>query len=292
MIIDAFPYFNEKELCTARLKYLADAVDKFIIVESNQTWRCRPNEQRFDKVLETLPTEIQEKIIYKWVEHPDEYLNSEEHTEAKTIQNITRDHLVYEARKITDDAIFFYSDLDEIWDKRSLPQIKRMLSEDVKQIVCDQDLRVVYLDWYARMRNWPGTRITLLKNIPEQNPLSAGAFKYSKAGAFKRHTVIRNGWHLSYFGNNQQRTEKIANIKNAMDWERKAGMSYTSIAARVRTIHEWNNVVRKKKIQGRQLDENLQLDDTLLKELIKFDLISPWYKEHYRKYIKSLQKEV
>jgi hypothetical protein len=287
MIIDAFPYFNEEELCLIRLNYLQDAVDKFIIVESNQTWRCRPNKQKFLKVLEKVPQHITDKIVYKWVEHPDEYLDSEEHTNLKTIQNITRDNLVYEARKITDKAIFFYSDLDEIWDKRGLAEIKRLLKAGEKQIVCDQDLRVVYLDWYARMRNWPGTRITNLENLPEEKPLSTGAFKYTKAGAFKRHTVIKNGWHFSYFGSDNQRTEKIANIKNAMDWERKAGMSYAQIATRVKTIQEWNNVVRKKKIQGRQLDDNLQIDTSLQKEFLKFDLLSPWFKNKYESHLRS-----
>jgi hypothetical protein len=289
MIIDAFPYFNEKELCLIRLNYLHDVVDKFVIVESNQTWRCRPNTQKFLSVLEKVPEHIKDKIVYKWVEHPDEYLESEEHTNAKTIQNITRDHLVFETRKFTDDAIFFYSDLDEIWDKRGIAEIKRMLKAGEKQIVCDQDLRVVYLDWYARMRNWPGTRITELKNLTGETPLSTGAFKYSKSGAFKRHTVLQNGWHFSYFGNNSQRTEKLANIKNAMDWERKAGMSYAQIATKVETIQDWNRVVRKKKIQGRQLDNNLQVDSSLRKEFLKFDLLSPWYKKKYEKHLRSVK---
>jgi len=289
MIIDAFPYFNEKELCLIRLNYLHDVVDKFVIVESNQTWRCRPNTQKFLNVLEKVPGHIKDKIVYKWVEHPDEYLESEEHTNAKTIQNITRDHLVFETRKFTDDAIFFYSDLDEIWDKRGIAEIKRMLKAGEKQIVCDQDLRVVYLDWYARMRNWPGTRITELKNLTGETPLSTGAFKYSKSGAFKRHTVLQNGWHFSYFGNNRQRTEKLANIKNAMDWERKAGMSYAQIATKVETIQDWNRVVRKKKIQGRQLDNNLQVDSSLQKEFLKFDLLSPWYKKKYEKHLRSVK---
>lgn len=289
MIIDAFPYFNEEELCLIRLNYLHDVVDKFVIVESNQTWRCRPNTQKFLSVLEKVPGHIKDKIVYKWVEHPDEYLESEEHTNAKTIQNITRDHLVFETRKFTDDAIFFYSDLDEIWDKRGIAEIKRMLKAGEKQIVCDQDLRVVYLDWYARMRNWPGTRITELKNLTGETPLSTGAFKYSKSGAFKRHTVLQNGWHFSYFGNNSQRTEKLANIKNAMDWERKAGMSYAQIATKVETIQDWNRVVRKKKIQGRQLDNNLQVDSSLQKEFLKFDLLSPWYKKKYEKHLRSVK---
>ena len=37
MIIDAFTFFNEKELVQLRIKYLNDLVDYFVIVEANTT---------------------------------------------------------------------------------------------------------------------------------------------------------------------------------------------------------------------------------------------------------------
>ena len=38
MLIDAFTYFNEKELVELRLKYLNPIVDYFIVIESNKTF--------------------------------------------------------------------------------------------------------------------------------------------------------------------------------------------------------------------------------------------------------------
>ena len=38
MLIDAFTYFNEKELVELRLKYLDSIVDLFVVVESNVTF--------------------------------------------------------------------------------------------------------------------------------------------------------------------------------------------------------------------------------------------------------------
>jgi len=38
MLIDAFTYFNEKELVELRLKYLNSIVDYFVVVESNITF--------------------------------------------------------------------------------------------------------------------------------------------------------------------------------------------------------------------------------------------------------------
>ena len=38
MLIDAFTYFNEKELVELRIKYLNSIVDYFVVVESNITF--------------------------------------------------------------------------------------------------------------------------------------------------------------------------------------------------------------------------------------------------------------
>ena len=37
MIIDAFTFFNEKELVELRVKYLSDVVDRFLIIEADVT---------------------------------------------------------------------------------------------------------------------------------------------------------------------------------------------------------------------------------------------------------------
>ena len=38
MLIDAFTFFNEKELVELRLKYLDSIVDYFVVIESNITF--------------------------------------------------------------------------------------------------------------------------------------------------------------------------------------------------------------------------------------------------------------
>ena len=38
MLIDAFTYFNEKELVELRLKYLNSIVDYFVVIEYNITF--------------------------------------------------------------------------------------------------------------------------------------------------------------------------------------------------------------------------------------------------------------
>ena len=47
MLIDAFTYFNEKELVELRLKYLNSIVDYFIVIESNITFTGKEKKWKF-----------------------------------------------------------------------------------------------------------------------------------------------------------------------------------------------------------------------------------------------------
>lgn len=270
MIIDSFPFFNEYELCNIRLNYLNSAVDAFIITESNLTWRCDSNIKKFDRVYNHLPDSIKKKIHYEFVEHPEEYLKSQIHSDKKTVQNITRDRLVYIAQEIgTLDSIFFYSDLDEFWDKRDLSKYTIAL-EKHKYLVCNQDFRVVYINWFARLREWGGTRITKLGNINYENPLSSGVFHHTKSRIFHRMHHIRSGWHFSYLGSVEQRSQKIKGIKDTEDWERRKNKSYDEIASSVKSMSEWNSVARKKKINARYNLPGISLDFELEKLLKQY----------------------
>ena len=51
MIIDAFTFFNEKELVELRIKYLSDIVDFFLIVEADVTHTGKKKEWNFPKLL-------------------------------------------------------------------------------------------------------------------------------------------------------------------------------------------------------------------------------------------------
>lgn len=273
MIIDSFPFFNEYELCDVRLNYLNSAVDAFIITESNLTWRCNPNIKKFDKVYKNLPDSIKKKIHYEFVEHPKEYIESQLHSDKKTIQSITRDRLAYIAQEIgTPDSIFFYSDLDEFWDKRDLSKYISTL-EKHNYLVCNQDFRIVYVNWFARLREWGGTRITTLKNINYENPLSSGIFHHTKSGVFHKMHSIRSGWHFSYFGSVEQRSQKMKGIKDAEDWEKRKNKSYDQIASSIKSMAEWNSVARKKKINARYNLPGIPLDlelEHLLKQYSQF----------------------
>ena len=52
MLIDAFLYFNEKELVELRIKYLNKIVDYFVIVEADITHQGKKKDWNFPKILE------------------------------------------------------------------------------------------------------------------------------------------------------------------------------------------------------------------------------------------------
>ena len=266
-LIDTFCYFNEAELCDVRLRYYADVVDHFVILESTHTWRGTKNQPNFkDKVFPRLPKNIKDKVYHKIIDHPNEWLN-EESWRKKLVQDKMRDSLVYETRKIQKEQNCYiaYNDLDEFWDKRTLPCIKESL-DTYRHVCCVQDYRIVYLDWRAKMGGWGGSRFTQLERLPKDRPMSHGTFKYIKHKAGTRLHPIKSGWHFSYFGSHKQREDKIKSIKDTRNWEQKKNMSYTDIAASVASINEWNSVSRKRKLDARQvLPSDLNLDPELKK---------------------------
>jgi hypothetical protein len=263
MIFDSFPFFNEYELCDIRLNYLNTAVDAFIITESNLTWRCQPNNKKFNKVYKNLSNDIKKKIHYEFLEYSDDYIDSQEHANKKTIQDASRNRLGIIAQEIgSNNDIFFYSDLDEFWDKRELPTLVSLVNQH-NYVVCNQDFRVVYVNWFARLREWPGTRITTIVNLDKKHPLSVGIFHHTKLNAFHRMHSHRSGWHFSYFGSVEQRTQKLKGIKDAQDWEKRKEKSYAEIANSVHSMQEWNSVARKKKINVRYNLPGIELDPEL-----------------------------
>ena len=52
MLIDAFTYFNEKELVELRLKYLNSIVDYFVVIESNITFTGKKKKWNFPSLLD------------------------------------------------------------------------------------------------------------------------------------------------------------------------------------------------------------------------------------------------
>ena len=129
MLIDAFTYFNEKELVELRLKYLNSIVDYFVIIESNITFTGKEKKWNFPQILKTNLKEFSHKIKYYQLDIKIDEIKNEESwiidnikgDDFWRIENYQRNYIKTACQNFSDDDILIISDLDEI------PSIKKLL---------------------------------------------------------------------------------------------------------------------------------------------------------------------
>ena len=118
MLLDCFPYFNEKEILELRIATLYDHVDGFLITDANRTHR---GEEKPFTVLDTLK-ELgisDEKIQVLHVELPP----YEEAPDPWIRERGQRDALGVGLHMLPDDIIFISSDCDEIVNPAKLSEL-------------------------------------------------------------------------------------------------------------------------------------------------------------------------
>lgn len=189
MIYDAFTFFNELDLLQLRLEILDPYVDKFILVESRQTFSGQPkplyyqdNKERFskwnDKIIHIIAPNIE-------LQNPNNLFE--------------RHYLCYElieqylmAQESEDIA--FCSDLDEIWN----PEILKQLDDNSHTLIQHN-----YSYWlnYLSNEEWTGTLMTKVKNI------FVGFNKLNRTA--KPFPLQNGGWHFSNQGGVEQIIKKL-----------------------------------------------------------------------------------
>ncbi len=153
MIIDSFCFFNELDLLELRLNILDPYVDKFILLESRQTFSGQEkplyyeeNKERFakwnDKIIH---------IVAPNIELTDPNNLFERHWFAYEL-------IEKELQKYDPEAIIFSGDLDEIWNPDVLPQIEDKI----------YTLEMFNYSYYLNMRSnekWMDGILTKNKNV-------------------------------------------------------------------------------------------------------------------------------
>lgn len=225
MVIDVFYILNELDLLEIRLNILDKYVDKFIIVESTETFSgisrelvYPKNEERFKK--------WKEKIIYYVV---DDYPEDDEIYEMGFNSPNTnygnsywmREFYIKEAvRRIMDfkdDDIIFISDIDEIWN----PELT--YTPKGTEVIKPRQLPYIYYlnqrtneDWFG----WTGTVCTLYKTIKD------GIINHLRTDDLTKFTVLENGgWHFNALGGRERKQDAWCNpgydtFSNTV-WERR-----------------------------------------------------------------------
>lgn len=189
MIYDCFTFFNEFDLLELRLEILDPYVDKFILVESRQTFvgKEKPlyyleNKERFAKWNHKII-----HIVAPNIELKDPAVLFERHW-------LCYELIEKELMEFDLEDLAFCSDLDEIWN----PQILKKVDENVH--ILTQHNYSYWLN-YLSNESWTGSIMSKVKN------LYLGIFKTSRTT--KPSPLQNGGWHFTNMGGVEQIIKKL-----------------------------------------------------------------------------------
>lgn len=229
--IDLLMFNDELDILEARLKYLYEYMDYFIITESDHTFSGSRKEFNFEKNSSRFK-KFKDKIIYQKlsfselikrlefskpfytdfsVSYPHKHGGRLPKTLHQSLKNeiIQRDSCVdgllqYAA---ADDMIFI-SDVDEFPSIQFLENIKNISYG--KTYILEQDWRQFYLNYQVESP-WYGTVVT------NMNEISKHSIDLLRCATSKKqdviHEIIKNaGWHLSYMGGAKAVKKKLNDL--------------------------------------------------------------------------------
>ena len=243
-MIDSFLYYNEQDVFFLRVQYLNKFVDKFVIVETDTTFSCQPHAAQFDAVYKQLPSDIQKKIVYHYLEiDKSQFLPGEEHYKdnSRYVEREMRHQKARMIRAESNDDWVMVSDLDEIWDVRRLDEAKALVDQHGKMFFA-QDNRTAFIDWRMDYDRWPGTRFTRVDIMPD--PIQGLYMSKKKTWGAFNNVYIEAGWHFTIMGDAQMKAAHIDSLREGPGWTDKLKKSSNEIAQDM-FAGEYNKVVKK-----------------------------------------------
>ena len=217
MLIDCFPYFNEKEILELRVETLKDHVDGFLITDANRTHRGDPKEFSCVDTIKELGLP-EEKIQVLHVELPP----YEEVPDPWVRERGQRDALSVGLFMLPDDTYFICSDCDEITNPDKLTEIKEAVDTH-----CDKTVRLSMSMHYGRADrqlvspegerfDWRCGTASTVGQLRDFGTLSS-----LRATTNNWYVGDRDaGWHLSWMGDSDRRKTKLRNIAEYYIWDK------------------------------------------------------------------------
>tara|TARA_A100001011_G_scaffold331193_1_gene357455 strand:- start:567 stop:1571 length:1005 start_codon:yes stop_codon:yes gene_type:complete len=255
MLTDSFLFFQELDLLEIRLEYLYSVVDKFIIVEANETFSGLPKEFVFEKNIRRF-NKYKDKIIYHKITnfHSNfdslnkylisnnneiykeilEYLISHNHYKKNNISDVLdsyhRECIHIPLRKFCkDDDLVLISDLDEIPSIEVLDEFKLKKTQPSfkEPFVFEQYEFKYYLNLYSN-KKWLGSIVSPYKNIKYKSlnnlrinsqrlSLIKGGYHFTSVGGEKSIINKIESWGHQEFNLNIIKLNIIDNIQNGKD---------------------------------------------------------------------------
>ena len=203
MIVDAFTFFNEKELVELRVKYLNEIVDYFVVVEADATHTGKSKEWNFPDILNSSLKEYSHKIQYKQMKVDLAKVKTERENSKKyaggiwgpswKIENTQRNFIRNSCSNFSAKDIILISDLDEIPSKEKIEFIKSCDFSVIAPVAFEQSLFHLNCN-YLNLERWIGTIATTKELIDKYEPQ---IFRDNKS---RISTFNNAGWSFSSFG--------------------------------------------------------------------------------------------
>ena len=210
MIIDAFTFFNEKELVELRIKYLSEIVDCFLIVEADVTHTGKKKEWNFPDLLKNNLKEFSHKIQYHKMKVDLKKAEDEKSPNYKggtwgrswRVESMQRNFIKEASEKFAPEDIIIMSDLDEIPSKNKLSFIKSCDFKVIAPIALEQASFHLNCN-FLELEKWIGSVVLTKELIDKYEPqvfrdLRKRISRFTDAG-----------WSFSSFGGEQRIIEKI-----------------------------------------------------------------------------------
>lgn len=222
MVIDTFPYFNERELLELRIRLLYDHVDKFIICEGDHTHKGDPKPLTCKLTLQELGL-LTDKIQVVEVKMPSYDQEPDPWVRERMQRNAAQEF-------IQEGDVVIVSDCDEIID----PTILKQYTELVYQLR-DRILRLPMVNLNARADlraytieghpvEWPGPYICgsfHISNWTLSELRESATLKKPKIEFIHTFSLIEGretlGWHFTWMGGSTKRQVKLESFAHWKD---------------------------------------------------------------------------
>ena len=210
MIIDAFTFFNEKELVELRIKYLNDLIDYFVIIEADVTHTGKEKKWNFPYILDNELRKFSHKIKYHKMKvdlekaEREKSLNYVGGTWGRSfkVDNMQRNYIKNVCKEFSPQDIIIISDLDEIPSKDKISFIKSCDFKTIAPVAFDQALFHLNCN-YLNLEQWIGSVAITKKLIDKYEPQVFRDYK-NRISRF-----IDAGWSFSSFGGPKKIREKL-----------------------------------------------------------------------------------
>lgn len=217
-VYDCFLFFNELDLLEIRLNELNDVVDKFVIVESTESFSKKKKPLYFQENKERF-SEFLEKIIHVIVDNtpvfPDRPGRMGTMHSRHDVEWFQRDCISRGLAGCEKEDIIILSDVDEIPSRSAVLEIKKTLSEKDTVVSLNHRFFYYFLNGLCVQNglesSWWGTTACRFGSFPGPE-----ALRRLKGTAETR--ILNGGWHFSYLGGPEMIALKIESIAHA-EWD-------------------------------------------------------------------------